>query len=168
MRVLKNYHRFLLLSATGCGMSALALAIMPFITLDGSAVQKGVATVIALMFWLGLVGEILFFVLADKQCKMIEQRLIKKRRRSFKDVRIGIISFFTEPEAVVADAIAILSLIALILLSVLQVTNEGLMIAVLVTFYISFHLHCFLNGKNYKYLKEFQKYFKKQGDKKDE
>lgn len=167
MKILKKYQSFLCISVIGCLISGLSLLFIPMVDLEGTTQQKIFALILAALFWIGMIVEIVFFVLADKQCNMIEDRLIKEGSKSFKGTKIGVISFFTCKEAMVADVLTGLSLIAIILMIILKVTNDWLFVIVAVIFFFSFNLHCFLNGRNYKYIKEIKKFIKKQGAEKD-
>ena len=167
MNALKKYQKLLSISWLGCGLAGLSLLFIPIVDSDGTSTQKVFAILLAALFWIGLIAEIVFFVLADKQCNMIEDRLIKEGSKSFKGTKIGVISFFTCKEAMVADVLTGLSLIAIILMIILKVTNDWLFVIVAVIFFFSFNLHCFLNGRNYKYIKEIKKFIKKQGAEKD-
>lgn len=167
MKILKKYQNFICISGIGCLVAGLSLLFIPMVDLEGTPAQKIFALILAILFWIGLIAEIVFFVLADKQCNMIEDRLIKEGSKSFKGTKIGVISFFTCKEAMVADVLTGLSLIAIILMIILKVTNDWLFVIVAVIFFFSFNLHCFLNGRNYKYIKEIKKFIKKQGAEKD-
>lgn len=167
MKILKKYQHFLCISGIGCLIAGLSLLFIPMVDLEGTTQQKIFALILAALFWIGMIVEIVFFVLADKQCNMIEDRLIKEGSKSFKGTKIGVISFFTCKEAMVADVLTGLSLIAIILMIILKVTNDWLFVIVAVIFFFSFNLHCFLNGRNYKYIKEIKKFIKKQGAEKD-
>lgn len=167
MKILKKYQSFICISGIGCLTAGISLLFIPMVDLEGTTIQKVLALIVAGLFWIGLIVEIVFFVLANKQCNLIEERLIKKGSKSFKGTKNGAISFFTCKEAMIADVLAGLSLLALILLIVLKFTNDWLFVIIAVIFFFSFNMHCFLNGRNYKYLKEIQKFIKKQGAKKD-
>lgn len=166
--MMKKFINLLCLSGIGCIISGISLIFIPLVDLNGSAAQRVFAMIVAALFWLGLVTEIVFFILANKQSKTIENRLTKKSGKSFKNAPIGIISFLQCREAMVADIISAISLIVLIMLINFKVSNDWLFVCFAVTFFLSFNMHCFFNGKNYKYLKEYKKYLKKQGAKKDE
>lgn len=168
MNLLKKYKNLLCLSGIGCFIAGISLVFIPMVDLEGTTAQKIFAVMIALLFWSGLATEIVFFVLANKKCNEIEERLVKKGSKSFKGAKLGVISFFQYREAMVADVLAALTLIIMVLLIALKVTNDWLFVIIAVIFFYSFNLHCFLNGRNYKYLKEIQKFIKKQGAKKDE
>lgn len=168
MSVLRKYRTLFVISGIGCLISGISFILMPLVDLNGTTVQKVFAIVTALLFWLGLITEILFFILANKQCNLIEETLIKKGSKSFKKTKIGLIAFFSCREAIVVDILMLISLIALIIFVVFKVTNDWLFTIFMVVLFFSFNLHCFFNGKNYKYLKEIQKFLKKQGAKKDE
>ena len=168
MNVLKKYQNLLFLSWLGCGIAGLSILFIPLVDLEGTSAQKIFAILLAALFWLGLIAEIVFFILANKQCNVIEDRLIKKGSKSFKNAKLGVISFFSFREAMVADVLAGLSLIAIILMIILKVTNDWLFVIIAVIFFFSFNMHCFLNGRNYKYFKEIKKFIKRQGAKKDE
>lgn len=166
--MMKKFINLLCLSGIGCLISGISLIFIPLVDLSGSTSQKVFAMIVAAVFWLGLVTEIVFFILANRQCKAIEKGLTKKNGKSFKNAPVGVISFFQCREAMVADIISALSLVVLIMLIIFNVSNDWIFVCFAVTFFLSFNIHCFLNGKNYKYLKEYKKYLKKQGAKKDE
>lgn len=168
MKILKSYQNLLCLSGIGCFVSGLSLVFIPLVDLEGTATQKFFAILLALLFWLGLISETVFFVLANRKCNVIEERLVRESGKSFKGARIGAISFFTCREAAVADILSGLSAIAVIVFIVFNISNDWLFTCATVILFFSFNLHCFLNGKNYKYIKEYQKYLKRQGAKKDE
>lgn len=158
MNILKKFQRFFVLSVLGGVLAGCALAFLPLVDLNGAQLQRVFAYVLAACFWLGIILEIFFFLLANRQCSKIEERLIKRGEKSFRGAKMGAITFFSCKEAIVADVVAAVSLIAMILLIVFQVTIEWLFIVITVVFFFSFNLHFFLNGKNYKYLKELKKF----------
>lgn len=168
MYILKKYQNLLCVSGIGCVVAGLSLFFIPMVDMVSSSSQRIFSTILAILFYLGLITEIMFFILATKQCNVIEERLIKIGSKSFRGARIGVISFFTCREAMIVDILTVVLLVLMILLIVLKVTNDWLFVIVAVLFFFSFNLHCFLNGKNYKYLKEIKKFIKKQGAKKDE
>lgn len=168
MEILKKYMNLLWLSGISCFVAGLSLLFIPLADMEGTKAQKGVAVLLAALFWAGLIAEIIFFVIANKQCNSIEERLIKRGSKTFKNTKIGLITFFSCREAMFADIASILTFIIMIVMIILKVTNDWLFVIPATAFFFSFNLHCFLNGRNYKYYKTIQNYIKKQGAKKDE
>lgn len=166
--IVRRFKNYLCMSGIGCLVAGAALAFIPLVDLNGSSAQRIFALIVAAVFWLGFTAEIIFFVFANNQCRKMENSLNKNHENTFKGLKPGIISFFKCREAAVADILSALSAIAVIVLIVLNISNDWLFTCVAVILFFSFNLHCFLNGKNYKYIKEYQKYLKKQGAKKDE
>ncbi len=168
MKFLKSYRTLFCLSVVGCAAASVALAFIPF----GDNLPekyKGVFSyAFAAAFWIGLVFEIVFFILSAKRGKAIEKKLVSTGSKSLKGSRPGVISFFTCKEAAVADCLFAASVVTIVSFGVFKISNDLLFAVTTVILFLSFNMHCILNGRNYKYIKELQKYLKTQGAKKDE
>ncbi len=167
MNILKKYRFYLLASLCACFVSAVSLAVIPFSDLDTTGVSRVLAYVSAAVFWAGLSAEIIFYILAHRSCSSIEKVLEQNGSKTLKNQRMGLITFFSCKEACVVDILCIVSLLTAAIMIIFNL-NYSFFTVVLIAFIISFNLHCFFNGKNYKYLKEIQKFIRSQGAKKDE
>lgn len=121
-----------------------------------------VEIIVGLMFWISLImGIVTQCILARRRKKWYALHGVRKNGLS---QRVGIISFFKNIYATVADITTIISFIGLVI--ALTVTHGiGHVCYVLISVFVFFFsMHCILNGKNYYYvvnqsklLNEFQK-----------
>lgn len=160
MKLLKNFQRYLFMSGIGCFIAGVALCLIP--VFDTYLMKYGsfFSVLPAIMFWLGIIIEAIFSVLAYMNCNAIEKVLIRQGKKTFHGTKPGIIRFFTCKEAVITDIVFIVSFIAVILSVVFNIVNDWIFIIAVLMLFFSFNLHCFFNGKNYKYLKEIRKFSK--------
>ncbi len=100
-----------------------------------------------LVFWVSLVIGIVGQAMLTWRRNRWHKKNPKKRCRLQR--RIGLITFFSNFLALIADVLCGISLIALIVL--LMVTNGAGFICyiLLALFTFAFSMHCILNGKNY-------------------
>lgn len=168
MNILKKYQVLLYVSVICCIVSGVSLLAIPLVDLDGTEAQRLFAVLFAALFWLGLIVEIVLFVIADKKRCIVEKSREMQGYRKNKKALPGVLSYFSNREAVIADMMALISFIAVILMILLKVTNVWVFVIIAAIFFLSFNFHCFFNGRNYKVLKRIQKYNKRQGAKKDE
>lgn len=142
-----------------------ALMLFSIVFLNGSGKFYQVSSyIIGGLFWLSIVAEQILFWIANAERKRAEKRMNQKLVR--RQMSIGILSFFKTREARFADIILFISAIAMALLIWLKVTNSCLVITTLSILFLSFNLHCFLNGKNFRFIKAYNKNC--EGEKKDE
>ena len=127
-------------------MSA-SFLLMPLSVQLASQDQK-VTVQISLMFWgSGLVGYILLF-LAERE----RRRLVSSKGEDIKKPkdRPGIIMFFSNPPAKVADIILIFSAVAFAVLCFTPWRDRYIAYLLLFLLFFSLHLHCLFNGRIYK------------------
>lgn len=126
---------------------------IPFVNIDGSSAQRIGAYILASCFWICIIVEGVFVHLSTK----IRKRLNKKdfHSRALKYAHPGIISFFKNSEAIIVDIILYVSAIILMIIVWARVKNEWVFMINYSVLFLSFNLHCILNGRNYRYLKEY-------------
>ena len=73
---------------------------------------------------------------------------------------LGIMSFFKNKEAVVADIVLFISVILLGIILWMNVKIGWLIIGDVSFLVLSFNLHCILNGRNYRLLKSYKNNFR--------
>ncbi len=155
--MLQKFKTFFYADIASFLLSAAALAYIPFLKVDLQGLEKKSIAVGAL-FWIGIVCGIVLLVLTVRCRKNIEGVLRTHKRSTLTKARPGVISFFQNPPAIAADVLMVLSAIALVLVLVFKVRQEWAVIASLEGLFLSFVLHCILNGINYKYIKAYKKY----------
>ena len=124
----------------------------------GNGISKVMVYVVACVFWIGIICGFVLFFKADSLRKVIGR---KNRRNNIvisSGSRIGAISFFRNKEAGVSDAFLFASAILLAILTIFRIEIEWLIIISAALLFISFSLHCFFNGKNYRYIKSYINY----------
>lgn len=121
--------------------------------MDKDGFPKILAYLIAVVFWLGIICGALMLRSADVKRKQIEKKLISEKKYKKEKHKAGIISFFRNKEAMLCDIIMFVSLITLVIIAVTSVSAGWIIVVLLVLFVCAFYLHCFLNGKNYIFIK---------------
>lgn len=143
-------------------LSAAAICFIPLTNINGTQAERIAAYLIGALFWIGIVAEQISLWLMNLMRKSLERKLRRKNMPTFRDDRIGLIAFFRNNEARIVDVVLFTFVIATALLSILRIQAEWAVIACVGFTFLLFNLHCFLNGKNYKYIKFYEKYI---GDK---
>lgn len=107
--------------------------------------KNGFLYAVGITFWIMLVASQVFMLIVSlKRRKDSEKGKTKKLP--------GVISFFSNKEAKMADLSAIVFIIAFIIC--VFATDSYLIYVFLFLAVLSFEAHCVLNGKNYIYIKE--------------
>ena len=133
---------------------------IPLVNIDGSLIQRVGAYIIAAAFWISIVMECVFSHLSTYERKYVERK--EYRNRTLKHSQPGVISFFKNLEATIVDIILFLSAIIVVIIAWLQVKTGWMIITCTSVLFLSFNLHCILNGKNYRYIKALRLYKKEQ------
>lgn len=102
----------------------------------------------AMTFWIGLIAEQILIWRANALLKEIEKQSRIKLRG-----RYGIFSIATSLEGFIADCLLVISVIGLIVCIIFNLAGDLMQYVFICLIVFSFRMHCFLNGKNYKYKK---------------
>ena len=154
----RRFNRLFWLAIICCALSGMVLCCIPFINLNGSSTQKTNLYIFGGLFWIGIILEQLFFWRTNSLRKKAEGENGENTYSLSSKSRIGIFSFFQNIEAIICDIVLILSAVLVVLSVVLQIKEQWLIIVSIVLLFLSLNLHCFFNGKNYLYKKEYNKY----------
>lgn len=138
-------------------IATVSLFFIPMVNINGIGVSRVFAYVIGALFWLSVIAEQIFFWRANLFRHKLEMQMQKNGGKIIKR-RIGIISFFKNKEAVIVDIILFMSVIAVAIILILNIMSDWLIILCLAILFISFNLHCILNGINYMYIKSNKKF----------
>lgn len=154
----KKYKLFFSLSFICFIISGISILCVPITNVYGNGISKVMVYVVACVFWIGIICGFVLFFKADSLRKVIGR---KNRRNNIvisSGSRIGAISFFRNKEAGVSDAFLFASVILFAILTIFRIEIEWLIIISAALLFLSFSLHCFFNGKNYRYIKSYINY----------
>lgn len=126
-------------------MFAVSFLLMPLGSETPTENISAYTMVAGLMFWISIImGIVTQCVLAHRRRSWYVIHRIRKVRTTQK---VGLISFFKNSYAIVADVVTILSLIGLVI-AMIATQGTGYVCYVLVSLFVfSFSMHCILNGK---------------------
>ena len=125
--------------------SSIAL-LVPFVNFNEDGTGKIIGYVAGVIFWIGLIAGLLVYGLVTNKCK---------KRHAFDKMdkkRIGLISFFSNFEAKIADIIFVLALVINIVLFFINGSNMWIDAIAAFILLVSFHCHYVFNGKTYQYI----------------
>lgn len=148
---MKKFRTFLLSSMIAAVVAGLALLLIPKSNVRGNGAEKVLSLIIAIIFWIGIIIEIVMLIMANSNRK----NSLPANRKHIGT--IGALTFFSNREASIVDIILCVSLITLTILTIGNIEVGLLNIIVIVIVFLSFNFHCFFNGKNYKYFKTINK-----------
>ena len=83
------------------------------------------------------------------------------RMKSFGKRSAGILNFGSNRMATIFDCAMIASMLVVALEMVFRVESQWLVMISLAMLFLSFNLHCILNGTNYRYLIAYHKHMKR-------
>lgn len=112
---------------------------------SGTILNVILAYLVGVLFWVGLIVGIVLLLVINKHRKADESFRVKKKLP-------GIISFFSNQYAIVADVVTAISLIFLLVFLFVPWFNQGVTVALIAIFLFAFNMHCVLNGMNFKYI----------------
>ena len=127
---------------------AISILLMPVAGTEKEA-SKLLPVIFGGGFWVGLIGTVFVAININNSRK----RSYVFKYRYYDAKQFGLISFFKNKEAKIADITMFASIICLIITRIF-VDNIYWMFIFLALFVFSFGMHCMLNGKNYVYLKQ--------------
>lgn len=153
---LKKYNLITIFLAV---LEFVLILCVPLVNLDGSPAQKIGAYILAALFWICIAVEGIFVHLSTQERRWMERRGF--RNRALKHSSPDVISFFKNQEATVVDVILFISALLVVILVWAQVKTGWMIMAGILVLFLTFNLHCVLNGKNYRYLKLYKKEQKK-------
>ena len=136
-------------------VSSLSLCFAAFGSYDASAFRTVLTVLLALLFWVCLIaGYVLLFVISGHRKKYEKNASRDNRRKAKSGSRPGIICFFSNRAAVIADfamiGFFILNLVFMFIPGVSR-TFSYISLSLLV---FAIHMHCILNGVNFEYIEK--------------
>lgn len=103
---------------------------------------------IGLAFWFFAISGYILLIVANVEFKRISGNL-RKNKRSLP----GIISFFSNKIAMIADVAVIISIVAFVIICITELRFKYIAFVTLFLLIFSLHMHCLFNGRIYKLIK---------------
>ena len=153
MQKLKAFSTVLTLVFIAQGVATTALMLIPLFDKPDIANY-----ILAGVFWLSLLGEIILFKLCTIERIKYEQKNGIKHRQKLPN---GLITFTSNVEATTADIALLLSALSLAIVAIFKLRSNGFMLLIIVMLFLSMNLHCILNSRNYRYYKWYRKAIRK-------
>lgn len=123
--------------------SSFSLILSYFGDYQGNIINVIMAYAVGVLFWLGLIiGYVLLFILSKH----------RKAKTKPKKSKPGIIVFFSNKPAKIADLTMVGSLILTLVFTFIPFLSFGIEIVFLAILVFSIHMHCLFNGVNFKYI----------------
>lgn len=138
---------------------SVSFLIMP-IKNDGIVQPRWVVLLSGLMFWIPLLLGIASQILLSKLRK---DYLIKDGKINNRTNRIGLLTFFSNTYALIADSLFVLSILILIVLIIFYKQVSYIHFVFIFLTVLMFSFHCIFNGKNYRFVtKTYNRYINKE------
>lgn len=143
-----------LMSAGFLAISAIGILLISLFKAGsvGAYISAGV-------FWVGLFLQQVLFWRGNAGRKQLEKKEVLLRMAGKYD--LGILVFGANQEGRLCDVVFLIALVAVILEAAFHVKYEWLITLTLAIVFLSFQLHCILNGRNYRYMKAYFKHLQK-------
>ncbi len=145
---IKKSKLYFCISSAFIVIASIMIALIQFVGIDGTKEQKTFSLIIAITFWVSLVCSQVFFWLVSFNRRKTQTEKNK--------AKIGLISFFQNKEAKIADLSMIFFAIVVIFLIIFNVDSGFLVTASVALLFLSFFMHCYLNSRNYKFIKNIE------------
>lgn len=160
--MVKKFRLYFELSVAFSFLPTISIFCIPLINMNSNVNERLMTFLIGAVFWGGIIIQQFFFWKSNLWRISIEKRLLRHHCQTYRNAPIGIISFFKNTEATVVDITLFAFALSVALLALLRFKVTWVIIGCVALLFLSFNLHCFLNGKNYRYIKSYSKYKKEQ------
>ena len=146
----KKHSGLLYLAIASSAVSSLSLMAATLVNNEGK--NKIPLIIFGVIFWIGLVCEQVFYWRSHK----IAKEIARNSKKSLSE-RVSIFNFATYTEAIIADVIFVVSLIALVVCVLIGIGEAILQYILICCIVLTFRMHCILNGKSYRYKKTMER-----------
>ena len=144
-------HKNLFKSSILCSViGAVTLFSIVFLKkIEHDNIKQLVSYLIGGVFWLSMLIKIFLIILMGK----LRKKSGLHEKINSVQLHIGLVSFFKTKEGIVSDVILGISLLLTMFLVILKVNYQILVMMTISILYLSFDLHCFFNGTNFRMIK---------------
>lgn len=142
-------------------ISSFSLLLVNFGDYNGSVFNKVIAVLTGVLFWMFLILGYIALAVISGHRKSYQKRIdnpdSNKRSNRETKKRPGIICFFVNPKATVADVVMIISFIINLVFIFIPSVNQVIAVIMIAVFAFAVHMHCILNGVNFRYIAHISK-----------
>lgn len=143
-------------------VSSFSLILATFGDYNGSTANIITAVIAGLLFWLFLILGYVLLAMISKHRKQYEKKAVdfqtNRTRGTENKKKPGVICFFSNKYASIADVVMVISIIlTLVIVLLIPKTPQMLQLLLISLTVFSIHMHCVLNGINFKYIRKLSK-----------
>lgn len=135
---MKNSFRLLIVSIVFLSISAISIALIPLYNLLGNDKTNPISYIGTALLWIGIIGGYVALFM-----------FFRKHRGLRAKGRIGVITFFRNRYASIADVIFIISLVLIVVLALLRTGSVVIYSLLFGIVFLLFNFHCIFNGRVY-------------------
>lgn len=133
------------------GISSFSILLSFFGDYKGNSIAVIFAVLTGVLFWAGLIFGLFFLLLVNSHRKKYES--IESSKRTVKRHRMGIVSFFSNKLAIIADIAMVALFIIFLVTEFIPIISQSVTLIFLAFLLFSVYMHCMLNGVNFIYIK---------------
>ena len=133
---MKNPFRLLIVSIIFLSISAISIALIPLYNLLGNAKTNPISYIGTALLWIGIIGGYVALFM-----------FIRKHRGLRTKGRIGVITFFRNRYASIADVVLVIALVLIVVLALLRTGSMVIYSLLFGIVFLFFNLHCIFNGR---------------------
>lgn len=148
MKIVKKLNTLLITSIVSYSIMSLDFLIMPVGNSVTDKSMRWLDILTGLIFWLGLISGTILYVFFSKECKKWYENN-KGNKDIYKEKKIGLISFFSNRAALVADICLIISILLFAMLMIFTDRTSYICFISIMLLVFFFSMHCILNGKSF-------------------
>ena len=148
MTILKKVKTNLLLSVIFLSIHAATFLFMPLASKYAAATNRATLFALGILFWTAMAAGYVFLLIANVHRRQFVKKKLNGDYRM--NSRIGILSFFKNTPATVADVVLFVSIAAFGMMLLFKATENYGTFVMLFLLDLSLNLHCILNGRIYK------------------
>lgn len=146
--MIERAKKYFIISICCIFLGSLQIAMIPLVSYGVTIKQDVISYAISGCLWAFLIAGYICLAKAQKHRRIAQRRLGIGRLRRFR-LNVGLLNFNTSLEAVVAEAISILSLISLIVVSIFWNETRFAVSINASIFVFAFQMRSILNGRIY-------------------
>lgn len=148
---MKKIKQYVHLAIAGAWISAVSLFSITIINrLPNGTENRAASNLIGALFWGGLIFELIMLWKSNAERKQAETA--NSDMQCTGRYRIGMISFLKTPAGKISDFLLVIAVLVFAALLLLKIYVDWAVLLSLSVLYLSFHLHCFYNGRNYRFM----------------
>jgi len=151
-RTLKKAKITLFLTFISLIISGIALLLIPYLFNEAGTLNAVLAYVVAGCFWGGIAASLLFTLTTKKVLGHYYERLTQRNRIKSQSAP-GILSFSLQLERMILYFVTAAGLILIITDILFGYIHERMMFTIVFITFLSFAIHCVIDGKYYKVYK---------------